>query len=250
VSPGWDVVPRVDPGPAPSSASRATVARQYWQVYAVDNVVDIRSCRKKNPHKPKAGEIDVWGLMVDSTFENNRQYESDGLMLNAVYDAPDPDTEGSATEVRAKYFVEVRGNTVDHEYAYDDPCSLSGIKLEYGSRAANQSEVVEGYGVNIVKNTIVNADGLRGGGIAIVSGWFSPTAPMFRSTLIQKNTIRDIQGEPIGAAEPDTKACDVRHDRIGINLAAGAWRTVLFGNAIGTVANPIVDEGTQTVQLP
>jgi hypothetical protein len=243
ISPAWDVIPSVTIG---SLGSRASVARQYWQVYTVDNTVDIRGCQKANPTKPASGLIALWGLMVDSTVDHNTQYESDGILFATSYSTDDPDN-GLTSDVRSKFFVEVRANTVNGEYDFNNPCSWSGISLGYGT-FESQPGIVEGYGINVVKNTVIHADGLRGGAITIVPGWFYPTDAMYRSTLIQRNTIQDLVQE----VPPLKSPCEGNVDylRMGIDLFAGSWKTVLFANTITNVTYPIVDGGTQTVQVP
>jgi hypothetical protein len=76
VSPAWDVVPQ-------AGTSMMTVARDFWQVYTVDNTVDIRGCTKNNQNGLKRyGIIGFGAMMTDSTAEGNIQYEAAGIYLS------------------------------------------------------------------------------------------------------------------------------------------------------------------------
>jgi hypothetical protein len=256
VSPRWDVPPR-------PLVSRLTVAQTFWQVYTIDNVVDHRAvvdgvplCLKTNRSTKLgadmgAGTIALWAQTADSIVEGNRQYETTGIWLQHLYKAEDPkqcpDCQ-SGTAFQA--FVEIRGNTIDHEYDWNSDCSRSGI---YGSHGAsptpNEPPPVAGYGVAIARNHIVRADGLRGGAITIPLSWHGGPPPgkwkLLNNTLIHHNLIEEMAG-PV-----PSRACDQPQSaRIGIHVGSPlVWNSVLYANRCRNVPVPLVDAGSNTQQV-
>ena len=238
VSPPWDVVP--------DASSKVTVARQFWQVYVVDNQVDIRGCEKDNPNTTKSGVIGFAAMMADSTIEGNTLYESDGILLVAQYIV-----ELADLNVRSfQYFIEVRGNTIIDEYDFDSDHSWSGITLRYASDPDHPSPVV-GYGISVSHNTIDHADGLRGGTIGIVlAGNAPPTPYQHKSTLIHHNHISDVMRlDDQGVCLPDNPVA--RNGGVGIHIhKAFTWDTVLYANTTKEVCHDLVNEGTNTWPVP
>jgi hypothetical protein len=250
VTPDWDVIPH-------ASVSRVTAARQYWQVYTVDNLIDHRTplCRKSNANGPKGGSIALWGQTADSVVEGNRLYDTSGIAFQQTYSAASPaggdcGATGCSPGTSFLAFVDLRGNTIDGEYDWKSDCSVSGF---YGSHSASPTPAspppVTGYGVSIVRNTIRHADGLRGGAITLPLTWYSGPPPgqwnLVDNTLIHHNAIADLV-DPA----PDRR-CDAQQThRIGINISDPLiWRTTLYANTCSQVSRPLNDAGTQTVRL-
>jgi hypothetical protein len=224
VAPAWDV--------PPTNAS-ASVARELWQVYTVDNVVDHRAplCRKSNRNRQRGGAIALWGEMTDAVVSGNRQYDTDGIVINQTYR---PDAAGCTDctgAINAKSFIEVRDNLIEGEYDWTSDCSWSGIQAQYGAALEAPPTTVT-FGVSIAHNEIAHADGWRGGAISMPLTWHAGPPPsrwmLIDSTLIHHNLIRDVTGT---AAR---KICDraTAWDRVGLKLAGSdlVWRTVTHHN--------------------
>ena len=262
VSPAWDVVPQV-------GSARVTVAREFWQVYTVDNQVDSTACAvgPSSPDwwwRPEQGEIACWAMTADSVIEGNVQTRSDGIVLHTTCGVP-PDVPSQSFV----YFTDVRGNLVDDEYNHDAYCSMSGIELYYGASDGSASPVLA-YGVDISHNTVRHADGLRGGAIVIANSWWGggPGNASVVQALVHDNAIEDLDDpppDPASNAGPNG-ACDLQFPRrSGIHVHE--WphyvgnppalvppylvsRTVLSANAFEEgLACKIVDEGSETVIL-
>lgn len=257
VFPGWDVIPQ--------ATTRAAVGRQFWQVYTVDNFVDHRQwdsngtriCQNTktdnwaSPGGPvvSGGVIGAWAQMADSTLEGNRQLATDGIRLTNQY--------GGWTLFQSS--LEVRGNTIDQEYKWSSNCSWSGIGVLYSATPAFTVPTA-GYGLSVARNTIIQADGLRGGAISLARSANGGPSPynwkILNNTLIHHNVIRDIM-----LPAPTSDGCDISQiTRMGINLwdypivtdpsqpeyyqyRSRVWRTVLYGNSCENVANPLNDSG-------
>ncbi len=171
VSPAWDVVPQ--------AGSVIVVARQVWQSAIVDNTVDQRQplCQKSNPNKPSGGIISYYSQTADSTIEGNVQHDTNGISLNHTYVVTDS-TLNTVAQTRFHTFVEVRANTIDHEYNWQSACSWSGIQLYYGaSPTSGFPPPVAGYGAIIAHNSITQADGFKGGAIDLANVWYEGPAP-------------------------------------------------------------------------
>lgn len=249
VSPAWDVIPQ--------STGRITVAKQFWQTYTVDNVIDQRQplCTKLNPNKPSGGVITLYSQTADSAVEGNVQHDTNGIVLAHVYTVPDSSFNpplGSATGFQS--FVEVRGNTVDHEYQWDSDCSWSGVQAWYGAGpTAGSSPPTEGYGVSISHNSITKADGIHGGAIVLAPTWYEGPTPtnwnLIESPLIFGNTISDVNGPPAGAFPPYA-SCNTGNNRCGINVAdSHVFHAVLSSNTCTNVSTPLHELGTNSVRI-
>jgi methionine-rich copper-binding protein CopC len=233
ISPAWDVIPR-----APDSL--ASVGREMWQVYTIDNTIDHRTplCRKSNRNRPRGGAIALWSEMTDSVVAGNRQYDTDGIVLHQGYRPDEPGCTDCNGWVNAKSFIEVRNNLVHGEYDWNSDCSWSGIQAQYAA-APNVVPSTVSFGITIAHNEIARADGWRGGAISMPLTWHAGPAPhrwtLIDSTLIHHNRIRDVNGP----APP--RSCDraATWERVGLKLAGSdlAWRTVTYNNSC--TATPI-----------
>jgi hypothetical protein len=192
----------------------------------------------------------MWAQSADSVIEGNRQYDTDGILVQQAYLVPEhacPDcTMGSFFQS----FLDIRANTIDGEYDWDTDCSASGITTGLTASASGGSlPPTISYGVSISHNVIRHADAARGGAIAVVdSGPAGPEPhrwPLGDSLLIHHNAIQDINGP---RAVP---ICGSSVPRIGINfpLPEIAWRTVLYANSCARVSMPIGSGGVQTVRV-
>jgi hypothetical protein len=148
------------------------------------------------------------------------------------------------------YFTEIRGNKISGEFDFDNQKSFSGIRLLYGSDPDSPSPVL-GYGISISHNTIHHADGMNGGAITIVPGWWrSPTLYQYKRVLIHHNQISDIK------RVDDNGVClpFLLHQidgGVGIHVQEPfTWNTVVYANEMTDVCHEIVDHGTDTVVIP
>lgn len=245
VAPGWDV--------PPAPGDRVAAGREFWQFHLVGNAVDHRQplCRKSNRSARKGGGIVVWAQTADSAVENNRQYDSDGIVYLQSYSVADPHepTIGSWTFFQS--FLELRGNLVDGEYDWDADCSSSGIQgADSASPTPSSPPPLTGYGVSISHNTIRHADGVHGGAISLARTWYDGPAPhawqMVSGTLVHHNLIQDI-----GGPEPARKcAGDAAGRRVGLSLDHPmVWHSSLYANTCRKVGRPLLDLGSGTNRI-
>lgn len=246
VAPDWDVVPV--PG-----QTRIAIGREYWQLYAIDNMVDDKKppCQKSNRSRHDAGGIVLWAQSADSVIEGNRQYDTDGILVQQNYVVSEHSCADCTMVSFFQSFLEIRGNTIDGEYDWNMDCSASGIAT--GIAAAPWGNAIPptvSYGVSISHNTIRHADAARGGAIALMDSWSSGPEPhrwpLSDNMLIYHNAIRDIDG---ARAFP---ICDGSyHPRSGISFPQPetAWHTVLYGNSCAKVSLPISGSGVDTVRV-
>jgi hypothetical protein len=234
VSPAWDIVP--------SELSRVVVGREYWQVYAVSNEIDQRDppCLKSNRSGPEGGTIVMWAPSADSVIDGNRQYDTGGIAFSMRYSVRAPSCPHCINDNSFETALDIRGNLIDGEYDWSSDCSWSGISGGFGASPTPESPpIVEGFGVSIEHNDVRKADGLRGGAIDLVLGWFAGPPPrdwpLLRSFTVFHNEIRDIDGAP-----PRASCRDGQRARIGIRLDGhdNVRDLVLYGNRCERVATP------------
>jgi hypothetical protein len=246
VSPPWDVIPAAD--------SLVTTAKEYWQVYAVDNFVDQRQpgCTKGNTNSPSGGVIALWAGSSDSAIEGNQLYDTSGILYDMAYYVQSS-TYGTSPGTGLQTFLDIRHNTVQGEYNWAASCSYSGIRGWYSaSPDASAAPPLESYGVSISHNTVTQADDLNGGAIAISSSWYGGPPPatwqFADSTLIFSNTINNIANPPSG---PDSTYanCSATYPRQGIHFDDPlVWHSVLYANSCNNVAQNVNDPGTATLR--
>jgi hypothetical protein len=246
VSPNWDVVPI-------SGKTRVAVGREYWQVYTIDNEVDHRQplCLKSNRSRHDGGAIVLWAQSADSVIEGNRQYDSDGILLQETYELPKRPCQDCNMQSFFQYFLEIRKNTVDGEYDWDTDCSASGITAGIAAVPWDDpTPPTVGYGVSIAHNVIRRADAAHGGAIAQMSSWYPGPEPhrwaLSNNMLIHHNSIRDIDGPAA------LRICGGGQPRIGINfpLSDIAWRAVLYANSCYKVSQPLGNpSGVDTIRV-
>lgn len=251
VAPAFEVIPEI-------SVSRVTIAREYWQAQIVDNISDHRQplCLKSNrvsaPNMPVfGGTVSVWAQTTDSAVEGNRLYDTTGIWLQHVYKAEETGCSSCASQTNFINFVEVRNNTLDHEYDWSTDCSRAGI---FGSHGASNTPTspppVAGYGVTIAHNVIDQSDGYTGGAITYPLTWFGGPTPnnwkLINNTLMHHNQISNLPGllntNQCGGHSPAL--------RRGIHLQNPlVWNTVLYANSCTNVAQPLKDAGSATVRV-
>lgn len=245
VTPSWDVTP------VPGS-SRMAVGREYWQVLVVGNHIDNRQplCQKSNRSRHAAGGITIWAQTADSVIAGNRQYDSDGILVQQNYIIPQHACPDCTMQSFFQSKLDIDSNVVDGEYDWDMDCSASGIIL--GVAAAPWGKAAPptvGFGVSISHNTVRHADGLLGGAIGQVDSWTAGPDPhrwaLSENVIIQHNSIVDMKGR---RAFP---LCGKSHDRMGIVFPEHeiAWHTVLYGNSCKNVSLAIAAGGVDTVKL-
>ena len=247
VSPAWDVVPGPD--------SMVTTAKEYWQLYTVDNYVDQRQpeCQKSNANQPSGGEIGIWAGSSDSAIEGNQQYDTGGIQYNLAYRVQSAQF-GTSPVTGYQTFLDIRNNAVEGEYAWGASCSYSGIRGWYGaSPDAPAGPPIESYGVSISHNTVTQADDLNGGAIALSRSWYAGPPPgtwqYAENTLIFRNSINNITNPPAGPATAYS-SCSATYPRLGMHFDdALAWHTVLYGNSCSNVAQNLSDQGTATLRV-
>jgi hypothetical protein len=226
VAPDWDVVPV-------EGKTRVSVGREFWQVYTIANTVDHRRplCQKSNRTGPHGGSIGTSAQMADSVIEGNRQFGTDGISLRVYYNAQQDSCAVCKSETGYLDFIEIRNNLIDGEYAWDDDCSSSGIFGWIAAAPTASAPTTVAYGLSIAHNTIVQADGRRGGAISFVPTWFEGPPPhrwpLVESALIHHNVMSGLDTSP---ARPC--AGGGPHPRTAISLGASALvsKTVLYAN--------------------
>jgi hypothetical protein len=246
ISPDWDVVPV-------SGKTRVAVGREYWQVYTIDNEIDHRQplCLKSNRSRHDGGGIMLWAQSADSVIEGNRQFDSDGILLQQNYELPERPCQDCSMDSFFQYFLEIRKNTIDGEYDWDTDCSASGITAGMAAVPWNDpTPPTVGYGVSIAHNVIRRADAAHGGAIAQTSSWYPGPEPhrwaLSNNMLIHHNSLRDIDGPAA------LRICGGGQARIGINfpLPDIAWRTVLYANSCDKVSQPLGNPtGVDTIRV-
>jgi hypothetical protein len=228
VSPQWDVVPA-------EGTTRVSIGREYWQTYIVANTVDHRKplCQKSNRTNTKAGVITLWAQTADSSVEGNRQYDTDGIAFQQLYNAQEPGCRECDRVSSYLDFVEIRGNLIDGEYDWANGCSSSGIfgSLAAGPTTRSAPPPTVSYGLSISHNTINHADGLRGGAIAFSPTWYQGPAPhrwpLVNNALIYQNKLTGLDVAPAKPCKGESI-----HQRTAISLGGSSlvWRTVLYAN--------------------
>jgi hypothetical protein len=200
--------------------------------------------------KKRWGRIFAGALLVDSAIESNLQYNSDGIQTGGTYKV---DVPGSVTaENSHTYFVEIRDNLIDQEHDFDSPNesgrfdSLSGIQVRHAAYLTEESPTIN-YGVSVSHNTIIRADGLRGGAITNSRGWHKPLNDrMTESTLIFHNDIRDIE-RLVGGICPAGGIPEKKSAGIGIHIQEiYGHDAVLYNNTFTNVCYDEVDCGTDS----
>jgi hypothetical protein len=245
VAPDWDVAPI--PG-----LTRIAVGREFWQLYVLDNQVDNRQplCQKSNRSRRDAGGITLWAQSADSVIAGNRQYDSDGILVQQNYIVPEHACADCAMEGFFQSALDIRGNLVDGEYDWANDCSSSGIAL--GLAAAPWGHApppTVSLGVAVSYNVIRRADGLHGGAISQLDSWWSGPPPnrwpLSDNVIIQHNSIADIDGQRASAI------CGKGRPRMGIAFPDHeiAWRTVLYRNSCEHVSVPIGEGGVDAVRV-
>jgi hypothetical protein len=263
VAPAWDVIPQ--PG-----RSTMTVAREYWQVYTVDNIVDMRGCAGAGPSGAGScnnqnglkhcGVIGMGGMTSDSAAEGNVQYDASGILLSPAYSVEN--APHFTAFQRFAYFVDVRANTLSGEADYDSTCSWAGVSLWHGAASGPPenmppSPVVLGYGVSVARNVISHSDGIRGGAIVFADTWWEPEGSrMYVNTLIYQNVINNLPA-PLSPTIQSGSACTgsfmcgdnpIREVGIHIRLPL-VHSTVISENTFSDVLLPLIDNGTRTVHV-
>lgn len=240
----------------PDSTSKVVIVRPYMRVFTADNLSfngQSDGCTMNNANAPKGGGIQAWGSMANSVFEGNVLQESDGVKFvsNLVpysVHVPPQSLDNLYPKANLKFFVDVRSNTVDREYDWDDTCSWSGIDLFYGTGPGGIA-ITQNYGINVAQNMIDQADGLVGGGFQSLLGYVAPpgvSPPCAKNTIVQSNTIKNIQ-EPKAST---TRGCDSSaSSRLGIALSDPyTTGTVFYNNTLTNNATPMCEAaGTASV---
>jgi len=245
VSPNWDVVPV-------EGKTRINVGREFWQVYTVANMIDHRKplCQKSNRTDPKGGGIGMWAQTADSAIDGNRQYDTDGIDFRQHYNAEEDACRECGRETSYVDFLEIHGNLIDGEYAWQDDCSSSGV---FGSVAAGPTRSpppTVSYGVSIAHNTINRADGRRGGAISLMPTWYegpSPNRwPLVSNVLIYHNALSGLDAAPARFC-----AGAGAHARTGISLGASAlvWHSVLYSNSCSNARRPLDIKESDVVKV-
>lgn len=233
VEPAWDVVP------APGGAS-VLINRVFWQAMVLDNLVDQRqpSCRKSNLSAAKGGQIALWAPTSASTVQGNLQFDTDGIVYQQSYTAADPACATCTAQAFTQYFLDIRGNRVEGEYAWDSDCSASGIQGSYSAAPTGTPPTVS-FGVNIARNLIRQADGLRGGAISLPLTWHAGPAPyewpLVRGTTIHHNQFDDVDGP---GARRDCGTGDGAH-RAGVVLSPSRLLHAIVVDANRCVRTPV-----------
>jgi hypothetical protein len=237
VAPSWDVVPVQE-------QTRINVGREFWQVYAIANEVDHRQplCQKSNRTANKGGSISFWAQNADSVIEGNRQHDTDGIIFQQYYNAEESGCSACGRATFYADFLEIRANSIDGEYDWDDDCSSSGIFASMAAGPTLQSTpATVGFGTAISHNVVSHADGREGGAISFQPTWLQGPPPhrwrLVDSTLIFRNTLRNLDGAPARGCKGAAP-----HPRTAISLgAAGLMQdSTLYGNSCADARRALV----------
>ncbi len=229
VSPPWDVIP--------DQTSKLVVARNVWNSYIVDNLVDNRNCLKTN-YQGQSGMISWWGMASDSTIEGNQQFESDGILALACFQ--DYTKEKGLLFPFLQYANEIRNNLIDGIY---NPSKKKngGVQLWYCSLwlkgNANGPDVISpvlSYNLAVSHNQIIKASTSNyQGAIALLpSSHVSSITPYhLKNVLIHHNNIKESPSSGIYIHE------------------SHVWNSVLYKNTFEGIepSKQIIDKGTNTV---
>lgn len=264
VTPAWDVMPDSD--------SLVTVSKQMWQAYVVDNIIDNRNCPENPNGWRKAGMIGLANTISDSLVDGNALYKTGGVFVPVQYNKEKPATEAtSATPFYffTKYFIDIHRNLIDGE---PDPVwdkSFGGIQLL--SQAEPGSPIIAGYGLNIARNNVRNADSyaagltypLLEGSIALFEQGLDSAHLV--NTIIHHNTLsftpdkdafKTIYDEGIACKSVDNfcltnpESCKVQNSINDVNSfcvmvdGENIQKTTLYGNACADTINLIGDSKT------
>ena len=243
VSPRWDVVP--------TPLSRIVAGREFWQTYTLSNTIDNRRplCLKSNRSDRGAGDIGLWAQSADSVVAGNRQFDSDGIFVRHSYGSAGSQCSGCGLETNFQSFVDIRENSIDGEYDWNDGCSSSGILVSLAAIPTRGTPPTVGYGLSIAHNFIRHADALGGGAIAFRPTWFEGPPPhrwhLVSNALVHHNRVVDIPGDSPRPCKPEGPK-----QRTGINFstAALASRAVLYGNSCADVWRAL-DAGAQQLLI-
>ena len=242
----WDVIP--------DATSRILVSRLMTDVVVVGNRVDQRAplCTKRNPTRPAGGAIALSANMSDSVVDSNVLFDTNGIDVTHEYTVEDPRlhrTAGAALQ----YFLTIRDNVIDHEYQWESDASWSGIQFGYAiSPTAGVVPPVGGYAELVTGNTVIKADGLRGGAISYAPTWYEgpPGAPPFafiEGALVFANRLSDVRGKPAGAAA-GYRSAGLGPRRVGIFVADQLVdNLVLRGNRCTGVDVPLANKSRSTI---
>jgi hypothetical protein len=107
-----------------------------------------------------------------------------------------------------------------------------------------------GFGISISHNTIIHADGYRGGGIDIpLTSYPGPPPgnwPFIQNLLIFHNDLRDLDG-----SAPAGKCHRGQRERSAIRIEGNEniQYSILYGNRCERVARPLADSGRGTLRI-
>lgn len=182
VSPGWDVRPA-------GGSSRISVGRTFWQTIVAGNSIDERAprCGHGNRSGPHGGGISIWAQTSDSTVAFNRQFATNGIVIQQAF---------AAEQTTYQYFLDVRGNRI--EGAYDARRGLAGITGSHGA-APDRLTPVAAFGVTISGNEISLGRDATQAAITFAPTWYRGPAP-HAWPLIDRPLIfgNDFSGTPRG----------------------------------------------------
>jgi hypothetical protein len=243
VTPEWDVVPV-------RGRTRVSVGREYWQVFVLSNRVDQRAppCLKSNRSRSAGGGIVLWAQTADTVVAGNRQFDTDGILVQQSYRPPRQRCKYCSAETFYQTFLSIRDNLIHGEYDWALDCSASGIQLASSAAPWGSIPPVLGYGISIAGNTVLRADGEFGGGLSIFQDWYAGPPPhrwpLLDNLLVFHNTFENISGRPAVAS------CVPSHPRVGIAFAGAglAWHTVLYANSCRATPGGIALGGVDTVR--
>jgi hypothetical protein len=239
IAPAWDVVPT-------EGQTRINVGREFWQVYALANEVDHRQplCQKSNRTANKGGSISFWAQNADSVIAGNRQHDTDGIIFQQYYNAEESGCSACGRATFYADFLEIRDNSIDGEYDWDDDCSSSGIFASMAAGPALQSvPATVGFGTAISHNVVSHADGRKGGAISFQPTWLQGPPPhrwrLVDSTLIFHNTLRNLDGAPARGCKGGAP-----HPRTAISLGASSLMqdSTLYGNSCADARRALVGQ--------
>jgi hypothetical protein len=179
-------------------------------------------------------------------FASNRQFDSDGILVQNVLSVPSASCHECTTGVFANSAVEIRDNLIEGEYDYADDCSSSGIQLSVGASPASPLATMS-YGLLISRNVVRSADSEGGGAIAIRPTWYVGPSPhdwpLVDRLVIDSNSV----SVPGGRAKPCHKGA--AHPRAAMSLPNDNLfrHLVIAGNSCPDASVPLLRKGVAEV---
>jgi len=219
-----------DPMHVPGQGARAIVGRAFLRPRILDNHVDQRAsvCGRRNRSGPRGGAISLWANTIDAVVARNVVEEGEGVIVNHSWSGGG-ECRGCGPTLLLQWRPRISMNAVLGENDRLSNCSLSGIELRHGaSAAATDTPPLLGFGALVSRNSVVDADGLFSGAIALPLTWHAGPAghqqPLVDGYVVQRNAIGALPAEPARGSCGAMRARAQVFIAPGHTAASGTWR--------------------------